>query len=176
MTVAVATLELCLQHRRCFWTTTDLAVFQSHWSDPTLYVLERWWERWNLKQKYYLITNSNFWQNTGEQKHTLYSLQPTIAHNEYLFHNSGNIQASYSSNEWVWKLKPIHVTGSLPREQSCLAWERSREWEQKPGVVVVWTLLSCCCCGCCWWWWWWWYVCRKPTLMLNAIRSQRIQM
>jgi len=45
------------------------------------------------KQKYYLITNSNFWQNIGEHKHTLYSLQPTIAKNEYLFHNSGNIQA-----------------------------------------------------------------------------------
>jgi len=45
------------------------------------------------EQKYYLITNSNFWQNTGEHKHTLYSLQPTIAHNEYLFNNSGNIQA-----------------------------------------------------------------------------------
>jgi len=40
-----------------------------------------------------LITNSNLPQNIGEQKHTLYSLQPTIAHNEYLFHNSGNIQA-----------------------------------------------------------------------------------
>jgi len=37
------------------------------------------------EQKYYLITNSYFWQNTGEQKHTLYSLQPTIAHNEYFF-------------------------------------------------------------------------------------------
>jgi len=26
-----------------------------------------------LEQKYYLIINSNFWQNIGEQKHTLYS-------------------------------------------------------------------------------------------------------
>ena len=32
-----------------------------------------------------LITNSNFWQNTGKQKHSLYSLQPTVARNEYLF-------------------------------------------------------------------------------------------
>ena len=34
--------------------------------------------------------------------------------------------------------------GLLPREQSCLAWERSREWEQKPGAVIVWTRLISC--------------------------------
>jgi len=58
-------------------------VFQSHWSDPTLYVLER----------------------------------------------------SYVNKNTIWSL--------IKRVQSCLAWERSREWEQKPGAVVVWTRLWC---------------------------------
>jgi len=78
--------------------------------------------------KYYLITNSNFRQNIGDLanininiSYIAYNLQ--IAHNEYLFHNSGNIQAiklsqhddnelvnttsdmtSYSSSERVRKL------------------------------------------------------------------------
>jgi len=43
------------------------------------------------EQKYYLITNSNFWENTDKQKHASYSLQPTIARTEWIFDNSGDI-------------------------------------------------------------------------------------
>jgi len=48
----------------------------------------------------------------------------------------------HASSEWVRILRPIHhVTGLLPREQSCVLKERSRKREQKPGAVVIWTLL-----------------------------------
>jgi len=39
------------------------------------------------EQKCYLITNSNFWQNIGQQEGAFYSLQPIVARNKYLFDN-----------------------------------------------------------------------------------------
>ena len=124
-----------------------------------LYVLER-----SYGNKNDLVTNSNFWQNTGQQEHALYSLQPIIACNKCLFDNSGNIRSiklwqqnskhdvtdvvtwHSSECEWVWVLWPFHVTGSLPREQlTCIVKERSRKWEQTPGAVISWTRL--------WWLW-----------------------
>jgi len=47
------------------------------------------------EQKYYLITNSNFWQNIGKQKHTLYTivynLQPVM--NTFFTIPASNTQA-----------------------------------------------------------------------------------
>jgi len=50
--------------------------------------------------------------------------------------------SSNTSCEWVQKLWLIHITGLLPREQSCLVKEHFRKWKQKPGVVVRWMHLG----------------------------------
>jgi len=61
-------------------------------------------------KKYRFITNySNFGENISQQKHALYSLQLIIAHNKYLFDNSGNIRSIKLSQQ---KIKQTFVTTS----------------------------------------------------------------
>ena len=76
---------------------TIAPVFQSHWSDPTLYVLER--SNGNKNAIWSLILTSDRILANRNMLYVVYNLQCIIVRNKYLIDNSGNIQAIKRSQQ-----------------------------------------------------------------------------